>query len=158
MKGVTNEFVEYVTQDLLSSLRGITARAMFGGFGIYKDYVMFGIVVMANYISKLMTQIKFACPIPASGSPDYLGGVLGGAPGNFVGKARPPGAQLLCGHSSPPSGRGILAASNKPEYEMAGSIPFTYETKGGKRFQCRTESASSALEHADELVRLTEVL
>lgn len=102
MKGVTNEFVEYVTQDLLSSLRGITARAMFGGFGIYKDGVMFGIVVDGELYFK-------------------------------------------------------VDDTNKPEYEMAGSIPFTYETKGGKKISMSYwRVPPSALEHADELVRLTE--
>ena len=62
MKGVTNEFVEYVTQDLLSSLRGITARAMFGGFGIYKDGVMFGIVVDGELYFKVDDTNKI-CPV-----------------------------------------------------------------------------------------------
>lgn len=39
-----NDFVEYVVKDILSSLRGVTSRAMFGGYGLYKDGVMFGIV------------------------------------------------------------------------------------------------------------------
>jgi len=40
-----NNFVEYVTNDLLSSLSGVSARAMFGGYGIYKDDVIFAIIV-----------------------------------------------------------------------------------------------------------------
>ena len=40
---------------------------------------------------------------------------------------------------------------------MAGSIPFTYETKGGKKISMSYwRVPPSALEHADELVRLTE--
>ena len=39
-----NDFVEYVVKDLLSELRGVTSRAMFGGYGLYKDGVIFGIV------------------------------------------------------------------------------------------------------------------
>ncbi len=38
-------FVDYVTQDLLSELSGVSARAMFGGYGLYKDGTIFGIVV-----------------------------------------------------------------------------------------------------------------
>ncbi len=40
-----NEFVEYVTGDLLSDLDGVTSRAMFGGYGIYQDGVVFAMVV-----------------------------------------------------------------------------------------------------------------
>ena len=45
MRNKRNQFVEYVTEDLLSPLERVTARAMFGGFGIYKDGVIFGIIV-----------------------------------------------------------------------------------------------------------------
>ena len=38
-----NEFVEYLLE-LLESLGDIQARAMFGGFGIYRQGLMFGIV------------------------------------------------------------------------------------------------------------------
>ena len=37
--------MEYLTQDLLSGIEGVRARAMFGGYGIYKDEVFFAIVV-----------------------------------------------------------------------------------------------------------------
>jgi len=40
-----NEFVEYVTKDLLAELTGVTSRAMFGGYGIYKDGIIFGMIV-----------------------------------------------------------------------------------------------------------------
>ena len=40
-----DDFVRYVTEDLLSGMRGTTARAMFGGHGLYKDGVIFGIIV-----------------------------------------------------------------------------------------------------------------
>ena len=40
-----NDFVEYVVKDLLAEVRGVTSRAMFGGFGLYKDGVIFGIIV-----------------------------------------------------------------------------------------------------------------
>ena len=39
-----SDFVEYVVKDLLSELCGVTSRAMFGGYGLYKDGVIFGIV------------------------------------------------------------------------------------------------------------------
>jgi len=41
----SNEFVEYITEDLLAELKGVTSRAMFGGYGIYKDGIIFGIIV-----------------------------------------------------------------------------------------------------------------
>lgn len=37
-------FVDYVVMDLLSGLRGVTARAMFGEHSLYLDDVIFGIV------------------------------------------------------------------------------------------------------------------
>ena len=40
-----NAFVEYVARDLLSKLSGVSARAMFGGYGLYQDGVIFGIIV-----------------------------------------------------------------------------------------------------------------
>lgn len=40
-----SDFVEYVVHDLLSALPGVRARAMFGGWGIYKEDVIFAIIV-----------------------------------------------------------------------------------------------------------------
>ncbi|MGH7197987.1 MAG: TfoX/Sxy family protein [Candidatus Omnitrophota bacterium] len=39
------DFAEYVVKDLLTEVRGVTSRAMFGGFGLYKDGFIFGIIV-----------------------------------------------------------------------------------------------------------------
>lgn len=38
-------FKDYVVEDLFASVRGITARAMFGGFGIYREGVIFAIII-----------------------------------------------------------------------------------------------------------------
>jgi DNA transformation protein len=38
-----SEFVEFVLESL-QPLRGVSARRMFGGWGIYKDGVMFGLI------------------------------------------------------------------------------------------------------------------
>ena len=40
-----SHFVEYVVEDLLNGMDGVSARAMFGGHGIYREGVIFGIVV-----------------------------------------------------------------------------------------------------------------
>lgn len=40
-----NEFVEYLIQDLLGTIPNVTARAMFGGYGVYKNNKIFGIVI-----------------------------------------------------------------------------------------------------------------
>ena len=40
-----NEFVEYVTADLLMELEGVSSRAMFGGYGIYVKGIIVGIIV-----------------------------------------------------------------------------------------------------------------
>jgi DNA transformation protein len=37
-------FLEYVLSEVLSNLNGISSRAMFGGYGIYKDGVIFAII------------------------------------------------------------------------------------------------------------------
>ena len=39
------EFNDYVIYDLLGSISGITSRAMFGGYGIYKNGIIFGIII-----------------------------------------------------------------------------------------------------------------
>ncbi len=38
-------FLEYVLRDAMQEIRGVTARAMFGGYGLYKDGVIFAIIV-----------------------------------------------------------------------------------------------------------------
>ena len=38
-------FVDYVVSDLLADVRGVRARAMFGGHGIYQNDTMFAIIV-----------------------------------------------------------------------------------------------------------------
>lgn len=40
-----SDFVEYVVHDLLSEIRDVRAKAMFGGWGVYKGSVIFGIIV-----------------------------------------------------------------------------------------------------------------
>ena len=40
-----NEFVEYVIGDQLAELPDMSARAMFSGYGIYKDGIIVGIVI-----------------------------------------------------------------------------------------------------------------
>ena len=38
-------FHDYIVYDLLEGTRGITSRAMFGGWALYKDGIIFGIIV-----------------------------------------------------------------------------------------------------------------
>lgn len=38
-------FKEYVVSDVLAGIPGITSRAMFGGYGIYQDGFVFGLIV-----------------------------------------------------------------------------------------------------------------
>jgi DNA transformation protein and related proteins len=40
----TNTFVTYITEEVLGQIPGITARGMFGGFGLYKDGIIFGLI------------------------------------------------------------------------------------------------------------------
>jgi DNA transformation protein len=37
-------FLEYVVSEVLADVDGISSRAMFGGYGIYKDGVIFAII------------------------------------------------------------------------------------------------------------------
>jgi len=39
------DFVDYVVSDLLGEWEGVRARAMFGGYGLYKEDTIFGIIV-----------------------------------------------------------------------------------------------------------------
>jgi len=41
----SKEFHEYVVHDLLAQIKGITSRAMFGGYGIYQNGKIFAIIV-----------------------------------------------------------------------------------------------------------------
>jgi len=37
-------FLQHVLNDILSGIKGISHRAMFGGYGIYKDEIIFAII------------------------------------------------------------------------------------------------------------------
>ncbi len=37
-------YIEYILEDLLGDIEGITSKRMFGGYGIYKDGMFFAIV------------------------------------------------------------------------------------------------------------------
>ncbi len=52
-----SEFVESLL-DLLSPLGGVTARRMFGGFGIFKDGLMFGLVAFDKFFLKVDEETK----------------------------------------------------------------------------------------------------
>jgi len=47
-----NEFIEYLIHDLLGSVTNVTARAMFGGHGIYKSGKIFAIVIDQKFYLK----------------------------------------------------------------------------------------------------------
>jgi len=54
------DFVDYVLE-LLAPLEGITAKRMFGGYGIFRDGLMFGLVADATLYFKTdaQTQAQF---------------------------------------------------------------------------------------------------
>ncbi|MBY0539383.1 TfoX/Sxy family protein [Patescibacteria group bacterium] len=39
-----SDFKDYILGDILGTLNGVTARSMFGGYGLYKDGIIFGII------------------------------------------------------------------------------------------------------------------
>jgi DNA transformation protein len=45
MQGKKSPFVDHVVHELLEGIDGITSRAMFGGHGVYKDGIIFAIIV-----------------------------------------------------------------------------------------------------------------
>jgi len=48
MDQVTKDFHEYVIHDVLGHIEGITSKKMFGGYGLYLDGVIFGIITGGN--------------------------------------------------------------------------------------------------------------
>jgi DNA transformation protein len=48
MDQATKDFHEYVMHDVLGHINGITSKAMFGGYGIYLDGVIFGMITESD--------------------------------------------------------------------------------------------------------------
>lgn len=48
-----SSFHDYVVRDLLAGLPGITSKRMFGGWGLYKAGVIFGIIVNGELYFKV---------------------------------------------------------------------------------------------------------
>lgn len=46
-------FHDYVVHDVLSEMHGITSKAMFGGWGIYKNGIIFGIIIEGELYFKV---------------------------------------------------------------------------------------------------------
>jgi len=46
-------FHDYIVRDLLGNVPGITSRAMFGGWALYKKGIIFGIVIAAELYFKV---------------------------------------------------------------------------------------------------------
>ncbi len=49
-------FHDYVVYDLLGDAQGVSSRAMFGGWGLYKDGVIFGIIVGTELYFKVGSE------------------------------------------------------------------------------------------------------
>lgn len=52
------DFNEYVVKDLLADVENIFSRAMFGGYGLYKDGIIFGIIADDELYLKVDTRSK----------------------------------------------------------------------------------------------------
>jgi DNA transformation protein len=46
-------FHDYIVHDLLGNIRGITSRAMFGGWAVYQNGLIFGIIVEGELYFKV---------------------------------------------------------------------------------------------------------
>ena len=91
------DFLSYILDDAMNGIPGITARAMFGGYGLYKDGVIFGIIADDELYFK-------------------------------------------------------TGDSNQKDYTSAGSRPFTYEGKKGKKIALSYwEVPSDVLENREEI-------
>jgi DNA transformation protein len=38
-------FLQYILEEVLSDIEGLTSRGMFGGYGLYKNGVIFGMII-----------------------------------------------------------------------------------------------------------------
>ena len=47
------DFHDYVMQDLMAGIRGVTSRAMFGGWALHRDGVTFGIIADGQLFFKV---------------------------------------------------------------------------------------------------------
>lgn len=74
MRARSAKFHEYIVGDVLAGIEGLTSRAMFGGYGLYKSGVIFGIIVGESLYFK----------VNASNRADYL--KAGSAPFQYEGK------------------------------------------------------------------------
>jgi DNA transformation protein len=45
-------FLQYILEEVLSDIEGLTSRGMFGGYGLYKNGVIFGMIIEDEYIQK----------------------------------------------------------------------------------------------------------
>ena len=52
----SKEFAEYVAQDLLSGVEGVTTRFMFGCYGLYRNGLIFGIIIAGEIYFKMDSE------------------------------------------------------------------------------------------------------
>jgi DNA transformation protein len=65
-----NAFHDHVMHDVLGHLPGITSRAMFGGYGIYQDGVIFGLIADDRLYFKAGDQNRAV--MDAAGSEPFI--------------------------------------------------------------------------------------
>lgn len=53
-----SEFRDYVVHDLLAEISGISTKKMFGGFGLYKNGAIFGIIADNEFYFKTDEAIQ----------------------------------------------------------------------------------------------------
>ena len=56
--GKSSAFLEYVMHDVLADMHGITSRAMFGGYGIYKEGKIFLLIIDDELYAKANESTK----------------------------------------------------------------------------------------------------
>lgn len=53
-----SEFRDYIVNDLLGEISGVTSKKMFGGFGLYKNGAIFGIIADNEFYFKVNDAIR----------------------------------------------------------------------------------------------------
>lgn len=48
-----SDYVEYLLQDVFINTEGVSAKGMFGGYGLYKDGIMFGLIADTDVYFKV---------------------------------------------------------------------------------------------------------
>ncbi|MGH8459139.1 MAG: TfoX/Sxy family protein [Nevskiales bacterium] len=129
-----SEFVDYLLE-LLTPLGGVRAQRMFGGYGIYRDGLMFGLV--ANEVLYLKTDESSRAAFEARGLPPFTY-QRSGKPAIVMSYHRAPEdaleeSETLCRWARDASAAALLSANKqkRPEIRVIGSFVLVFRMPDG---------------------------